>query len=70
MTKIEPVKATACVDTTGAGDIYAAGFLYGYLNDYSALQCGHLASWLSAKMVETIGAKLSDEIWQQVPKIG
>lgn len=66
VTKVEPVKAMACLDTTGAGDIYAAGFLYGYLNGMSAAKTGRLASWLSARMVENVGAKLPDEVWAQV----
>ncbi len=68
VTKIEPVDAERR-DTTGAGDIYAAGFLYGYLNGQSALQAGNLASWLSARMIEHIGAKLPDEVWADVQHI-
>lgn len=65
ITTIEPVDAVRR-DTTGAGDIYASGFLYGLLNGYSAQKAGDLASFLSAKMIEYIGAKLPDEIWKEV----
>ncbi|MCQ2285080.1 MAG: adenosine kinase [Bacteroidales bacterium] len=65
ITTIAPVDAVRR-DTTGAGDIYASGFLYGLLNDYSAQKAGDLASYLSAKMIEVIGAKLPDEVWNDV----
>ncbi len=67
VTAIAPVDAQR-VDTTGAGDIYASGFLYGYVNDYSALKSGNLASYLSARLIEYIGAKLPDEEWVEVEK--
>lgn len=67
ITTIEPVDAVRR-DTTGAGDIYASGFLYGLLNGYSTQKAGDLASFLSAKMIEYIGAKLPDEIWDEVQK--
>lgn len=65
ITTIAPVDAVRR-DTTGAGDIYASGFLYGLLNDYPAQKAGDLASFLSARMIEVIGAKLPDEIWLEV----
>lgn len=65
ITTIAPVDA-ARRDTTGAGDIYASGFLYGLLNDYPAQKAGDLASYLSARMIEYIGAKLPDEVWLEV----
>ena len=67
-TKVDPVDAIR-IDTTGAGDIYAAGFLYGYLNGMSAEETGRLASWLSARMIENVGAKLPDEVWAKVSEM-
>ena len=55
-----------CIDTNGAGDIYAAGFLYGLIHDIPVQEIGKLASRLSGELVETIGAKLSDEQWQKL----
>lgn len=60
---VTPIKA---VDTTGAGDIYASGFLYGLLNGYSAEKAGELASFLAGKVIKYIGAKLPDEVWDEV----
>ena len=63
---IEGVRVTA-VDTTGAGDMYAAGVLYGVTNGLSWQQAGHLGSHAAAKVVSQLGARLpaplsSDEI--------
>ena len=68
ITRVE-AQLTEARDTTGAGDIYASGVLYGLLNGYTPAQCGDLASYLSARMVEHIGAKLPDEVWEEVEKI-
>lgn len=65
ITKIEPVDAVRR-DTTGAGDIYASGFLHGIINDYTPEQAGNLASFLSARLIEYIGAKLPDSVWEEV----
>ena len=46
------------VDTTGAGDMYAAGILYGITNGLSWKQSGHLASHAAARIVSQYGARL------------
>jgi len=55
-----------CVDTTGAGDLYAAGFLYGLANDYPLEVCGNIGSLVSANVVEVLGAKMTDEVWKTI----
>ena len=67
VTAIAPVEAKR-LDTTGAGDIYASGFLYGYIKGYDAMKSGNLASYLSARLIEYIGAKLPDEEWAIIKK--
>ncbi|MBN2399390.1 MAG: adenosine kinase [Candidatus Aminicenantes bacterium] len=54
------------VDTTGAGDLYAAGFLYGLIHGYSLAVCGNIGSLLSGKVVEVVGAKLDENKWREV----
>ena len=55
---IEPV-AVKAIDTTGAGDMYAAGLLYGITNGLTWRQAGHLASHAAARVVGQMGARLS-----------
>ena len=50
-----PVQA---IDTTGAGDMYAAGILYGITNGLSWQQAGHLASHAAGRVVSQLGARL------------
>ena len=54
---IEGVEVTA-VDTTGAGDMYAAGVLYGITNGMTWHQAAHLASHAAARVVAQMGARL------------
>ena len=50
-------------DTTGAGDLYAAGFLYGLSNGYDLEFCGKIGSILGGKVIEVYGARLKDQSW-------
>ena len=54
------------VDTTGAGDLYAAGFLYGLANDYPLDVCGKIGSLVSSRVVEVIGTKMPEETWTEI----
>ncbi|MEH6402330.1 MAG: adenosine kinase [Sneathiella sp.] len=45
------------VDTTGAGDLYASGFLYGFTNGYSLAESGAIASLAAAEIISHIGAR-------------
>jgi sugar/nucleoside kinase (ribokinase family) len=58
---VEGVPLTA-VDTTGAGDMYAAGILYGLTNGLSWPQAGRLASHAAARVVSTLGARLPERL--------
>ena len=46
------------VDTTGAGDAYAAGFLYGFSHDQSIMNCGRIASVMAGTVIEQIGPRI------------
>lgn len=54
------------IDTTGAGDLYAAGFLYGYLTGKTPQQSGHFGAILSGNVIEEIGAKISNNRWETI----
>ena len=45
------------VDTTGAGDLYAAGFLYGYATGESLETCGKLGALAAAEIISHVGAR-------------
>jgi len=45
------------VDTTGAGDLYAAGFLYGLTHGHALATCGRLASLAAAEVISHLGAR-------------
>ncbi|MDZ7632908.1 MAG: adenosine kinase [Bacteroidales bacterium] len=62
--KVEALKVNA-VDTTGAGDLYAAGFLYGFAHGFSLDKCGIFGSILAGKVIENIGARMSEEKWAE-----
>ncbi len=54
------------LDTTGAGDNYAAGFFYGLSHGFSLAKCGRIAALVSGKTVEVMGAKLPKETWPEI----
>jgi sugar/nucleoside kinase (ribokinase family) len=51
----EPI--SELIDTTGAGDLYAAGFLFGYSKGYDLEICGRLASLAASEIISHIGAR-------------
>lgn len=56
VTHIPSLEVTV-VDTTGAGDIFASGILYGMLNGYTHTQMGRLATHLAAQVITQIGPR-------------
>jgi len=56
--RIQPFKVRA-VDTTGAGDMYAAGVLFGIANNIPLERAGRIGSWAASKVVSQIGARLN-----------
>jgi len=58
--KIEPV------DTTAAGDYYAAGFFYGMINRMNPEKCAKLGTLLSYYIIQRIGTKLPEETWIEI----
>jgi len=63
--KIMP-RTSNCIDTTGAGDLYAAGFLYGLACNYSLEVSGKIGSLVSGNVVEVLGAKMTEEVWDSI----
>ncbi|HUR58578.1 MAG TPA: adenosine kinase [Opitutaceae bacterium] len=62
--RIQPVQVANVIDTNGAGDAWAAGFLYGHLRGWTLPACGALASLLGAETVMHMGPIIPQAHWQ------
>ena len=65
---IEPVVVDKVVDTTGAGDLYAAGMLYGIVSSLDLAASGRLASHAAGLIVGRIGARADEELKALIAK--
>ena len=45
-------------DLTGAGDLFASGYLHGYINNFSPKECLKKGTELSSKIIQKIGARI------------
>lgn len=63
--RIDPIQCE-CSDTTGAGDAYSAGFIYGLTLGLSLDKCGAIGSLLSGRVIEVIGAKMNESAWNRI----
>jgi sugar/nucleoside kinase (ribokinase family) len=62
---IEAIEST-CVDTTGAGDLFASGFLYGVSKDLPLERCGQLGAITAGHVIRTYGARMDNETWSEI----
>lgn len=56
----------SAVDTTGAGDLWAAGFLYGLIHGYPLATCGKLGSACGYEVCQVIGAQIPEDGWRRI----
>ena len=54
---VDAEKVDHVVDTTGAGDAYAAGFLFGYTKEFDMGTCARLGSICAAEVISHYGAR-------------
>lgn len=54
------------VDTTGAGDLFASGFLYSLIQGFSPRRCGEIGCMAGGAVVQTLGAEMGREQWSWV----
>jgi len=66
--RIDPVIVNTPVDTTAAGDFFAAGFLAGYLKNKPIAVCGKMGSLLGAECVRHFGTTLPENDWNDIKK--
>lgn len=64
--EILPLPNVVAIDTTGAGDLYASGFLYGLANGFSLSKCGELGAAVSGNIVQVVGTKMDEDRWNDV----
>ncbi|MCF7855499.1 MAG: adenosine kinase, partial [Candidatus Pacebacteria bacterium] len=58
-----PAYTVKAVDTTGAGDLWAAGFLYGLLDGLELKKAGDIGARIAAEVIKETGAVLPEEVW-------
>ncbi|NLE02229.1 MAG: adenosine kinase [Fibrobacter sp.] len=66
---VKAIGSGAAVDTTGAGDLWAAGFLYGLLHGFSIEKCGELGSACGYEVCQVMGATIPEEGWERIKKL-
>ncbi|WP_157016269.1 adenosine kinase [Mesorhizobium xinjiangense] len=68
--EVEAMAIDKLVDTTGAGDLYAAGFLFGYTSGRSLADCGRLGSFAAGLVIQQIGPRPQCDLRQEAAQAG
>lgn len=63
-----PSRKVDVIDTTGAGDLYASGFLYGFCKGWGAEKSIFLATHMAAEVIQHVGAKIPNQQWNDIKK--
>jgi sugar/nucleoside kinase (ribokinase family) len=61
-----PAVLSKCVDSTGAGDLFASGFIFGLSSGRNLNDCLRLGTISAGKVIENIGPKIDDSGWKKV----
>jgi sugar/nucleoside kinase (ribokinase family) len=64
--RIAPVSISDVIDTNGAGDAWAAGFLFGFIRGRPLAECGSIASILGSETVRHLGPLIPAAAWEDV----
>jgi sugar/nucleoside kinase (ribokinase family) len=64
---IAAMKVQQVVDTTGAGDQFAAGFLYGLTHDYALAECGKIGAMAAAEVISHFGPRPQQSLAALLP---
>jgi len=64
-----PALKVNCIDTTGAGDLYASGFIYGLINGKSLQEAAKIGTLLAGDVIQVVGPKISDEKWKEINEL-
>lgn len=63
-----PTVGVNVIDTTGAGDLFAAGFLSGWATGVDLERCGKIGAILAGEVIQVVGAELADGHWKAIKK--
>jgi len=63
---IKSVSKGKVIDTTGAGDIYAGGFIHGLINNYSLKKCGEIGSICAGQIITQLGSRSNMNLKQLI----
>jgi len=66
---IESITKGKIIDTTGAGDIYAGGFIHGLINNCSLKKCGGIASICAGQIITQLGSRSDIDLKELIKKI-
>ncbi len=66
--QIEPHGTGKAVDTTGAGDLWASGFLFGLVKGYPLERCGDIGSACGYEVCQVVGTEIPEEGWERIKK--
>ena len=69
ITKIPVQKGLSPIDTTGAGDLWAAGFLFGIAHGFPIEKSGKIASACGYEVCQVMGAQIPEEAWERIRKL-
>tara|TARA_A100001035_G_scaffold12211_1_gene8549 strand:+ start:76 stop:1086 length:1011 start_codon:yes stop_codon:yes gene_type:complete len=69
---IEVIKSTSkgkIIDTTGAGDIYAGGFIHGLIKNYSLKKCGEIGSICAGQIITQLGSRSNRDFRELIREV-
>ena len=65
-TAAAPAIDVPCVDTTGCGAQFTAGFIYGLMHEWPLQQCLHFGCYMGACIIQSVGASMPETLWPQI----
>ncbi len=67
--EIKSITKEKVIDTTGAGDIYAGGFIHGLINNYSLKKCGYIGSICAGHIITQLGSRSNIDLKELIREI-
>ena len=62
--RVTAIEGAEVIDTTGAGDLFASGFLYGMIKGFPLADCCRIGCCTGGAVVRALGGEVSPESWQ------